>query len=506
MQQAAVRYRIKGSKVYVPAIASVTPGAAPGGSPYDGASHAPRLARWQGSSASPNSIVSGSLTTLRNRSRERRRNDGIADAGVEVLVSNIISTGIKPQFKTRDADLNKELAARWLTWTDECDSEGLFDFYGMQALACGSMITNGDQFTRLRARRPEDGLSVPLQLQSLTSDFCPVEKTEMLSGGNYIVNGVEFNSIGRRVAFWLYREHPGDMMMRRYDNQPVRVPAEEVIHLARIREAGVVRGEPWLARALVSLHEYAQYRDGQAVRQKIASLFTGFVRPNADGFFSGAEPANSEGKALAPLQPGLMQELQPGEDVTFSTPPDAGPTYEPFQRGELSNIATSIGVLYEQLTGDYRGMNDRTWRAALNEFGMRLGTWQHHLIVFQYCRPILRRWTEYAVLSGAIRLPKGITVAEAAAAKWLPPARPYIQPAIDIQAKVAEIRGGLRSRSEVVSERGYDAENVDVEIAADNSRSDQLGLILDSDPRNTASNGASQVSDPQPSSAEKNGE
>ena len=46
------------------------------------------------------------------------------------------------------------------------------------------------------------------------------------------------------------------------------------------------------------------------------------------------------------------------------------------------------------------------------------------------------------------------------------------------------------SRSEAISANGYDAEDVDREIAADNKRADDLGLIFDSDPRYTSKDGA----------------
>ena len=62
------------------------------------------------------------------------------------------------------------------------------------------------------------------------------------------------------------------------------------------------------------------------------------------------------------------------------------------------------------------------------------------------------------------------------------------------------IRAGLTSRSEAISAYGYDAEDVDREIAADNARADALGLIFDSDPRHDPSaptaTGASAPPDP----------
>jgi capsid protein len=45
------------------------------------------------------------------------------------------------------------------------------------------------------------------------------------------------------------------------------------------------------------------------------------------------------------------------------------------------------------------------------------------------------------------------------------------------------VRAGFKSRAEVVSEQGYDAEEIDREIAADNERADSFGLEYDSDPR-----------------------
>ena len=57
---------------------------------------------------------------------------------------------------------------------------------------------------------------------------------------------------------------------------------------------------------------------------------------------------------------------------------------------------------------------------------------------------------------------------------------------------VLAIRAGLMSRSEAISAFGYDAEEIDREIAADNARADALGLMLDTDPHKVARTGAAQ--------------
>jgi capsid protein len=57
----------------------------------------------------------------------------------------------------------------------------------------------------------------------------------------------------------------------------VRVPASEIIHLFRVLRPGQIRGEPWLARALVKLNELDQYDDAELVRKKTAAMFAGFI-------------------------------------------------------------------------------------------------------------------------------------------------------------------------------------------------------------------------------------
>ena len=272
---AQVRFRVKGTKLYVTPVARPRASAS---TAYESASTAPRLANWRINTGGPNSTISGSLSTLRSRSRDQARKNGLADNGLEVLVSNVVGTGIKPQFNTSDAGLNRDLAALWLKWTDQSDADNRFDFYGQQALAARAMFEAGDVFARLRARRVEDGLAVPLQVQLLESEFCPVEKTETL-GGRIIQNGVEFDAIGRRTAYWMYRDHPADNLVRPGAgiNEPKAIPASEIVHLSHVKRPGMIRGEPWLSRSLIKLYELDQYDDAELVRKKTAAMFAGFI-------------------------------------------------------------------------------------------------------------------------------------------------------------------------------------------------------------------------------------
>ena len=296
----------------------------------------------------------------------------------------------------------------------------------------------------------------------------------------------------------MHKRHPNDGPVLAFagSNDTVPVPAGEVAHLALLRRPGQVRGEPWLTRALVKMHELDKYDDAQLLRQQIAALFAGFVSDDTgedlgdEEDLIGGTVMDGGGVELASLEPGTMQVLPSGKSVNWSAPPSPGDNYEEFVRHQARSVATSLGMLYEQLTGDYSQINDRTFRAAVNEFRRRCAMWQHHVVVFQWCRPVLRRWAEFAVLSGRVRLPSGITVGQVARAKWVPQGFAYIHPVQDVQSKELEVRAGFKSRNSVTSAAGDDIEQIDAEIAADNARADKSGLVFDTDPRKTTRSGA----------------
>ncbi len=103
---------------------------------------------------------------------------------------------------------------------------------------------------------------------------------------------------------------------------------------------------------------------------------------------------------------------------------------------------------------------------------------QHNIMVFQFCRPVWDRWIELALLSGEMDIGEEWTKKEV---KWIPQGFDWVDPLKDQQAQQMAVRNGFKSRSEVVSELGYDIEEIDQEIAEDQRRASELGLSFDSD-------------------------
>ena len=179
---------------------------------------------------------------LRTKSRDLVRRNAWAQAGIEAFVANAVGTGIKPQSLVDDEGFKTAVQALWRDWTEEADAAGQTDFYGLQALACRALLEGGECLIRLRPRRAEDGLVVPLQLQLLEPEHLPLHLNTELPSGNVVRAGIEFDGLGRRVAYHLYRAHPEDGRLAPMSGQggleTVRIDAREILHLYRVLASG----------------------------------------------------------------------------------------------------------------------------------------------------------------------------------------------------------------------------------------------------------------------------
>jgi lambda family phage portal protein len=467
---------------------------------FEGASQAPRLRGWKETDAAINALLQSEGDELRRRSRGLVRKNHWARCAQDSYVSNTIGTGIKPQSLHPDPGVRKQLHELWLRWTDEADSDGTTDFYGLQAVALREMFEAGEVIARFRPRYASDGPSVPLQLQLIEAEHVPLTKFGT-NGENPIRAGIEFTPYGKRAAYWIHPEHPGlgAFALNVGGNEPKRVPADSVLHCFHGLRAGQYRGAPWLAPVMVTLYELDQFIDAVLVRQKLANMFVGvekIIGEDASVFLptNPETDPNQEDVGYGEIQGGTILRPDAGKEIEWSNPPAPASSLPDFVKMMLHAYASGVGLPYTLINWDSSDTNYSSMRGELLECRRRIEQLQWGCVIFQFCRPTHRRWINDAVIAG--KLPKPRNQQEwdwLYATRWRTPKWAWVDQLKEVLAAKELVRCSFGSHSGVIHELGDDPEQVAADIAADNELHDRLGIVSDADPRNTANNGAAQA-------------
>lgn len=432
---------------------------------YDGAGAG---RRWRGAGEMPASLPAmlSSRGPLLRRARYLAVNNPLAASAVEAWVSALIGTGIKAQSAHDDAGLREALNVGFEAWTDHADADGTADLYGLQALMARRLVIDGEAFAVLV--HDHDGRA---RIRLIDAEQVDASLTRPTTDGGRIVQGVELDATGTRIAYWILPERPG-LAFDALALTPRRIDARDVIHLFKPETPGQVRGVSWFAPVMLRLADLDGWRDAQLMRQKTAAMLAGFIT-SADVSGAPMEGENDGmGNLVGGLEPGTLKFLDPGQSITFSSPANIGVEVIDFANITEREIAVGLGLPAHVLTGNLSDTNYSSARAGLIEWRRRVEALQHGLIAFQALRPIWNRWAATEVLSGRVQT----TVEAAQAVRWIVPKQAWVDPAKDVQAEIDAITAGLMSRREAVASRGYDIERLDAEIAADNARAGALGL------------------------------
>lgn len=462
---------------------------------YEAASTADKGRRgWSTSNAGPNS-VGGSAPYLRARCRDMVRNDAHCARAVEVIAGNIVGTGITPAARrVKDdarANATAELAeALWETWAEQhVDVEGVHTYAALESVEARGWVEAGEAFIR---RRIDPSLiaigQVPLRLEVLEADMLDESKSSALDDGGRIVQGVELDGRGRRVAYWFLTEHPGEGYpfsgMRR---ESVRVPAEDVIHLFLPLRPRQVRGLPFLAPVLAMKADLETWERYELARKQTEAAVAAFIIPGDDAAGQddeGLVPAaiDDNGDRVEDIQPRMILRLRAGKDVRFNSPVISA-NYDTYKRAMLQSCAVGVGLSYEWLSGDLSQANYSSLRGGLIEFWRYIDTLQYTHFVPKVTARVWRWFCEAAFLAGLLDAPY-------VPADFTAPARQSVDPARESLADIIDVRAGFAPWEDKVAARGNSPRKILDQRATLRTELDMLGLILDIDPNKTDFRGA----------------
>ncbi len=426
------------------------------------------------------SEASAAREPLQRRARHFHENNPLAHSGVSAWVNAAVGAGITATSQHPDPDTRKILDREFRRWTRRADLESRSNFEGLQAATVKAERIDGEALFRWVGDR----------LQQIPAEQLDMAMTRDLGAGRIIVNGVELDADGRRVAYWIHPAKPSDQFPTYAP--PVRVPAEDVIHVFRPTGPGAVRGVSALAPILLRLAELDATEDAYQVAAKVSAMLSVILSNQND--VSGEDPL-PDGQGL---EPGAILKLAGGWNVDTIAPQQAQQIGD-FLSHMTRTIAAGLDVPEHLLTGDMRQANYSSLRAALVAFRQKIEAYQFNCLVPQMLDPVWRRVVGTAVLSGRI---DSDLDDDLFAVEWIPPAQPWVDPLKDANATLALLKGGLMSRRQAVAQLGYSIDELDSEIAADKERETALGLSFNNNNEAT-SNGNT---DSKPEQGEKTGE
>ncbi|MFC3180461.1 phage portal protein [Cypionkella sinensis] len=425
---------------------------------YDAASKGRRTYGWKAPSTDGDAAAMASRAQLRQLSRDMMRNRPYALRAREVVVTNVVGTGIafSVDHKTQETRDKIEAKLRAHLMSPAIDARGEYDLMEMQVVAMRAVFTDGEVLARRRIRTGQYARALPLgfQVELIEADYLDLSKVS--NGANPVIEGVEYGPIGDVQAYWLYKEHPGSARLNT-TMESERVVWQDIIHLRRFDRPGQLRGVPWLAPVMLTMGELSDYQEAQILKQRMAALLAGVIT-NDDA--QGQNPSNST-KGLEDLEPGALVSAPAGSTVTFTTPPRVD-GYGEFMREGLGAIAMGIGITRESLTGDLSGVNFSSGRMGRMEMDRNVEGWQEHLMIGQFCRGIGRWVADAWKLISEAELAR-----EVFAIDWTAPRRPLIDPNDEIDAEIKAIDAGIKSRQGVQRKLGVDPDRVRRERADD---------------------------------------
>jgi hypothetical protein len=302
------------------------------GRAYDAAKQDPRNSSWKTAGTDANAEIGASEETVRNRSRDLYRNNGFATQIIDTYADHVVGTGIvgaPTGVKGRNATT---IAQGFRNWSEECDFEGDQDLSGLQWSAVKGMAESGAAIIRFRRQAFDAKTKIaPLQLQLLEPDFIDPMKNGRTNSDGLIDRGIEYDADGRKVAYWLLPQHPGNVAQWRMKSLiSSRVPANESSTSttscgpARTAACRFSRLRSPRCRICAGTWKPSSCASGSPAARSASS-----AQPDDTDFTMGTDPATGKelsikyGRQVEKFEPGMWTRLFPGEDVTFNTPPNA---------------------------------------------------------------------------------------------------------------------------------------------------------------------------------------
>lgn len=463
---------------------------------YAGATTGRRGASFRGGAGSANAAIGGKLSILRERSHEMVRDHWAFSRILDVTVGHAVGAGISILPDNGNDRVDRIAKVAFEEWAASADISGENDLNGLLALAVRGMLEGGNTLTRMVPRKMDGKRKVPLALQLLEGEHIDHTKDGKINGKQTRL-GVVLGDHDERLGYWVFPQHPGENTAGIGQTDAVFLDRAETIHLYRQLRPGQILGVPVFAPILLPARDLDDLMEAVIIKAKIEACFSAFVTKQGDGGPLASLTSDKGDRAITEIAPGVINHLREGESITFAQPTGTS-HFESINLAGLYAMAAGAGVTYDQMTGDLRQANYSSLRAGKIEFRRQIEQLQWLTIVPKQLNPITRRFTETAILAGALKERK-----DGYRWKYVMPANEPIDPKKDLEADILAVRAGRMSPQEFIAGWGRDWREVIDDFASFLAEIDKKGLVFDFDPRKLNKSGSEHPEPPAASGSQE---
>lgn len=436
---------------------------------------------WTTVNATAEQTNQGQRDIIRARARDLERNADFAESIINSFERNVVGTGIRVQAKVVDIDgneddkLNQQIEDLWEEWcrARNCDVTGQQSFIEMQQMAVRRLIVDGGI---IFVKAYTNTGPVPFSLQAREVDDLDTSLNSLPgANGNRIVGGVELDKYNRPVAYWLKQYTPDGF----WNGKSERIPEQRVIFLWRKTRPTQIREVSPMAKTLPRVRDTNEFIEAVSVKERILACLSVFIKKqNPTGLGRNVKLDQQSGYTTKTISPGMIHELQPGDEVQAVVPAGQASNAKDFISIQQRLAGSGQGLSYEAVSRDMSQVNYSSARQGLLEDQRTYMMWQQFLIE-HFCREVYTEFVISAVLSGQLNIPdfwqdKRRYLKHV----WIPPGWSWIDPLKEINAYKIALNTGQDTLARICAERGEDWRDVLKQRAKEYEFAKSLGLDL----------------------------
>ena len=467
--------------------------------------------------------IGANLSTLRDRSADLAINTPVGTAAINTSTTHTVGAGLNvfPRPKFQILGISAEEARAWARkvraefdlWAEskDCDIYRKNNLYDMQSIAYQGYLTDGDSFAVFRRKPTTPDMPYTLRLQLIEGNRVSNPLTDSIyvtgdptgvealnpDNGNRILNGVEIDTDGAIVAYWVSNQVPGEPITSmlttwaRVEAYGKRTSIPNVLQISNDTRPEQYRGVPYLAPVIETLKQVYRYTNAELTSAIIKSYFALFFTEAVtnSGSLNDILADNGVDDPTEPvvdvseynLGPGTLNALPKGVDVKSVDASNAQSTFEVFSTQLIKQVGAALNQPYEVLMKNFNSSYSAS-RAAM------LQAWEEYKLrrkwfARDFCQPIYEVWLMEAVANGRIEAPGFFDdplIRKAwCNADWFGPTMSILDPVKDMNGSTLRVENGVSTREREAAEMtGTDLEENIAQLAFEKQLMEKYGMGL----------------------------